>query len=42
VNAFSTWVWVSSTETRWVSHLRETRSSMINTLIPARVKCVES
>ncbi len=42
VNAFCTWVWVSSTETRWVSHLRETRSSMINTVIPHAVKCVES
>ncbi|MFC5040211.1 hypothetical protein [Ornithinimicrobium kibberense] len=37
-----TWVCVSCAETTWVSHLRETRSSMISTAIPARGKCVES
>ena len=36
--ASSTWVEVSSTETISVSHFRETRSSMINTAIPTRVK----
>jgi hypothetical protein len=42
VNASSTWVEVSSLETISVIHFRETRSSMISTAIPARVKCVVS
>ena len=35
-------MWVSSAETTWVIHLRETRSSMISTVIPQVVKWVES
>ena len=42
MKASSTWVEVSSTLTIWLSHFRETRSSMINTAIPARVKWVVS
>jgi len=42
VKASSTWVDVSSTETISVIHLRETRSSMISTAIPALVKWVVS
>ena len=42
VKASSTWVEVSSTETTSVSHLRETRSAMMSTAIPAAVKCVVS
>ena len=37
-----TWVVVSSLDTRWVSHLRDTRSSMISTFAPQRVKWVVS
>jgi hypothetical protein len=40
--ASSTWVEVSSAETISVSHLSETRSSMMSTAIPAAVKCVVS
>ena len=39
---FPTCVEVSSLDTRWVSHLRDTRSSMINTFAPQRMKCVVS
>jgi hypothetical protein len=42
VKATSTWVWVSSLLTISVIHLRLTRSSMISTAIPARVKWVVS
>jgi len=42
VNANSTWVEVSSTETISVSHFRDTRSSMISTAIRARGKWVVS
>ncbi|MEI2784142.1 MAG: hypothetical protein V9E82_00320 [Candidatus Nanopelagicales bacterium] len=42
MKASSTWVEVSSTETISVIHLRETRSSMISTAMPALVKWVVS
>ena len=42
MKASSTWVLVSSTEASSVSHLRETRSSMISTAIFAAGKCVVS
>ena len=42
VKASSTWVEVSSTETISVIYLRETRSSMISTAIPAAGKWVVS
>jgi hypothetical protein len=42
VKPSSTWVEVSTTETTSVIHLRETRSSMIRTDMPAAVKWVVS
>src|SRR5579863_4116140 len=40
VKTISTWVEVSSDETMWASHLRDTRSSTMVTAARARVKCV--
>ena len=42
VNTISTWVEVSSADTMWAIHLRDTRSSTTVTAIPARMKCVVS
>ena len=42
VNPAWTCVEVSSLDTKWVSHFRDTRSSMINTFAPHRMKCVVS